>query len=169
MKNEEIWSRLLYIIDRLNRSVKESGWYPEDKTAVYCLKDNVIGKILREKPQCMEISMFYVPYYHYCGISKDKAGELMRKSSDKQPFEYYLAQIEPCEYDVEVPEKATVMVNISCMEQQYSFHMPVNIVSECGVDISGLPKSVWINSRDFHHQQYIKESEAAENLLKELN
>lgn len=93
----------------------------------------------------------------------------MRKSFEKQPFEYYLAQIEPCGYDIEIPEKATVMVNISCMEQQYSFHMPVDVISECGVDVSGLPRSVWINSRDFHHQQFIKESEAAENLLKILD
>lgn len=103
---EKKWLDLLLYTDRLNRSVKEAGWNYADKEKVYGLKDSVVQTLLRAKPDGVNFELYYVPYFKYSGATKDRAGALMRQDGNKYPFEYYLSQVEPSEYDYEVPEKA---------------------------------------------------------------
>lgn len=145
-----IWLRLLLNIDKLNRSVKEPGWSYEGKQAVYKLKDEIIRKILIEKPCELSLNLYYVPYYLYSKNTKDKAGAMMRQDLGKHPFEYYLAQMNPTAEDIEVPGKATVEVEVICMEQLFSFHMPSSKVEECGYSVDGMRQKAWISQSNFN-------------------
>lgn len=166
--NEVKWVSLLSKIDKLNRSVKEPGWIYEDKQEVYRLKDDVMGFILRTRPEELSVELMLVPYYSYSRESKDRAGDLMRRDPDRKPFEYYLGQISPGRNDIEIPEKATIEVMISCAGQEFSFHQPSSWYIAQGGDPSKLNKKAWINSNDFHHMYLEKAREEINLLQKEL-
>lgn len=93
----------------------------------------------------------------------------MRQDGSKYPFEYYLSQVEPSEYDYEVPEKALVEVAVECLGQEFNFHMPLDKITECGYVISSLERKVWINSTDFHHSQLLKFEPHIKELLSQVN
>jgi len=112
-----IWLSILTRLDRINRRIKEPGWYDEDKRNVYFLKDEIIRIILHKNPICLFVELEYVPYYIYCRETKDRAGVIMREDREDLPFEYYLSIVEPTQYDIEVPEKAMVEMNVTCMNQ----------------------------------------------------
>ena len=162
------WVLLLTKLDGINRRVKEPGWFNEDKREVYSIKDELLSYILKEQPGDLDIECSYVPYYMFSQRSKDKAGELMRRDPDRKPFEYYLGQIEPGENDVEVPEKATVEIVITCAGQEFSFHQPVSWFTSNGGDLSELNKKAWISADIFHHKFLEKSREEINNLKKEL-
>lgn len=148
---ETQWLLLLTKIDGLNRRVKEPGWQYEDKQAVYNLKDQVMADLLRIRPEELSIELFLVPYYSYSRESKDRAGELMRRDPERKPFEYYLGQITPGSNDIEIPEKATIEVLITCEGQEFSFHQPMSWYIAQGGDPSALTKKAWISAGNFHH------------------
>lgn len=166
---ETKWLDLLLYTDRLNRSVKEAGWNYADKEKVYSLKDSVVQTLLRAKPDGVNFELYYVPYFKYSSATKDRAGALMRQDGSKYPFEYYLSQVEPSEYDYEVPEKALVEVTVECLGQEFSFHMPLDKITECGYVISSLERKVWINSTDFHHSQLLKFEPHIKELLSHVS
>ena len=167
-KKELTWLFLLMKVNQLNRSVKESGWRYEDKQIVYDLKDRLIQKILTENPKELKTELFYVPYYKYSTQSKDRAGELMRRDGGRQPFEYYLGQIKPGENDIEIRDKATIEVVVSCMNQTFSFHQPFVWVSELGIEVSNIPQKNWMNAENFHHTMLDNEKKDIEEFFANL-
>ena len=162
------WLLILMRINNLNRSVKESVWNSEDKAAVYDLKDEIIGKILDQRPAELTVELFYVPYYRYSFASKDRAGSLMRRDGSRHPFEYYLAQIELSPEDREEPDRATVEVVVGCMGETFSFHQPLAWFAARGTDISGLPRKTWINPADFNHAQLQRIKSEIDSALESL-
>lgn len=164
MQKEIVWFQILTLIERLNRSVKEPGWSVEDKDMVYRLKDELMNKILVEKPEECEVTLYYVPYLRYSERTKDLAGDLMRRDGKKHSFDYYLEQIEPTALDVEDPSKATIEVIIKCNEQSFSLHMPVEKLPN-EYNASSLPKKKWISSGEFHHDQLEKAKEQYDKLI----
>lgn len=168
MQQEMLWYKMLTIIEKLNRNLKEDGWIKEDEINAYALKDLVVMKLLREKPECVKTEVFLVPYIRYSMATKDKAGAMMRSDTVKRPFEYYLSRVEPSPADVEVPEKATVEVVAECMENPFSFHMPLPQIKACGIDTASLPRKTWINAPDFHHATYLSAKEQIEQAIAEL-
>lgn len=68
LTQHEIWFQLLFRIDGLNRRVKEPGWSCEDKQKVYHLKDTVLKRLLTERPEAVQLQLYYVPYYKYSEI-----------------------------------------------------------------------------------------------------
>ena len=162
------WLFLLMKVNQLNRSVKENGWSYQDKQAVYDIKDRLMEKILKEKPAEIEMRLFFVPYYKYSMYSKDKAGELMRRDGNKYPFEYYLGQIEPEKEDIEIPDKATIEIEISCMNQTFSFHQPLPWIEQIGIDTTNIPKKTWMNAETFHHTMLETMKTEIEGLFAEL-
>lgn len=145
------WFQILMRVNSLNRSVKESPWSSADRTAVYDLKDQIIGKILDERPSELTIELFYVPYYRYCAATKDRAGAIMRQDAGRHPFEYYLNQVELTSEDREDPDRATVEIVITCMGEEFSFHQPAIWCTSRGINVSVLPRKEWINPMDFNH------------------
>ena len=162
------WLLLLTKLDGLNRRVKEPEWDIEDKQEVYRIKDRIMDAVLRAKPEAIEIELYLVPYYAYSQMSKDKAGDLMRRDPERKPFEYYLSQISPGPYDREIPEKATVEIIISCAGQAFSFHQPMNWFIARGGDPSVLRKKAWISATNFHHQLLTQKCEEIALLQREL-
>lgn len=75
----------------------------------------------------------------------------------------------PSEYDYEVPEKALVEVTVECLGQEFSFHMPLDKITECGYVISSLERKVWINSTDFHHSLLLKFEPHIKELLSHVS
>ena len=167
--NEMNWLLLLTKIDGLNRRVKEPGWSFEDKQEVYSMKDRIMEYVIREKPGVLGVDLYLVPYYAYSLASKDKAGDLMRRDTEKKPFEYYLGQIAPGPYDREIPEKATIEIVVTCAWQEFSFHQPMSWYIAQGGDPSSLPKKTWISATVFHHQLMEREREEIDRLQSELN
>ena len=166
---EMLWYRMLSIIDKLNRVLKEDGWIYEDERNAYALKDQVVQKLLQEKPACVQTELYLVPYIRYSMATKDKAGAMMRRDSVKRPFDYYLARVEPSPADVEVPEKANVEVVAACMNETFSFHMPLPQIEACGYDTASLPRKKWIDAPDFHHAQYLEAKAQIEQALSDTN
>lgn len=162
------WLQLLIRVDGLNRRVKEPGWNYEDKQKVYQLKDMVIKRLLMTRPAEVQLQLYYVPYYKYSEATKDKAGRLMRSSMEKLPFEYFLSQIPPCAQDMELPEKALVEVVAACNGFSFSFHMPVAVVRECGIDTASLNRKVWISAHNFHHELLREQECTITQLLAEI-
>lgn len=154
MKKEEIWFRMLNLVDRLNRSVKEPGWMLEDKNAVYILKDAFLEKLLIEKPEEVDVTLYYIPYLRYSEETKNRAGDLMRRNGNQHSFEYYLKQIRPSCADSEDPTKASIEVVARCMEQTFSLHMPIEKLPSI-YDVNTIPCKKWIPSVEFHHQQIV--------------
>ncbi len=168
MEQELIWYRMLTIIEKLNRALKEDGWIREDEENAYAIKDLVVMKLLREKPACVKTEVFLVPYIRYSTATKDKAGAMMRSDPVKRPFEYYLARVEPSPADVEVPERANVEVIAECINNPFSFHMPLPQIEACGIDTAALPRKEWINAPDFHHANYLTAKAQIEQAVAEL-
>ena len=167
--NQELkWLLLLTKIDGLNRRVKEPGWTFEDKQEVYRLKDSILDYILRCKPEVLSVELFLVPYYSYSRESKDRAGDLMRRDTERKPFEYYLGQISPGVNDIEIPEKATVEFVITCMGQEFSFHQPLSWYTEHGGEVSQLSRKAWISASNFHHMFLERMRNEINTLQKEL-
>lgn len=150
MNNTFVWLKILINIDKLNRKVKEPGWDYESKQEVYRLKDAVIKKLLTSKPAEVSVRLYYVPYFLYSTETKDRAGQLMRQDTERHPFEYYLSQVPPSANDIEIPEKASVEVVAECMEQTFSFHMPIGKIKECGYSAASLERKAWINQSAFN-------------------
>lgn len=144
------WQQLLSSLDRLNRAVKEPGWYPEDREAAYLLKDEILLKLLDERPEEVRLELLYVPYIHYSEASKDKAGRLMRADGKRHSFDYYLQQIEPSDDDVDVPEMALLEMVVMVDESRFCFHIPVRKIQNHGVEVGQLPRKQWVSSKDFH-------------------
>lgn len=149
MNNALIWLRILINIDKLNRKLKEPGWSYENKQEAYRLKDEVIQKLLVSRPPEVAVHLYYVPYYLYSTATKDQAGRLMRQDTERHPFEYYLSQVPPSANDIEIPEKASVEVVAECLEQSFSFHMPIGKIEECGYTAASLERKAWINQSTF--------------------
>ncbi len=164
----DIWKRILMITDGLNRRVKETGWNYDDKQAVYRIKDRVLTKIMNDKPDELMVSYFYVPYYSYSMKTKDKAGALMRSDTERNPFEYYLSLVEPCEEDTEVPSKATVEVVVKCEDCCFSFHQPMSWYLQQGGIVDILERKPWISSTNYHHAQLVEQSKLIDELLSAL-
>ncbi len=164
MQNKKaVWFQMLSLIDKLNRSIKEPGWSFEDKEMAYKLKDKLLNKLLVEKLEECEITLYYVPYLRYSDRTKDLAGDLMRRDGRKYSFEYYLTQIEPTAADVEDPTKAIIEVLVKCSEQVFSLHMPVGNLPD-GYNAAELPKKKWIPSSEFHHNQLEEAKEQFDKL-----
>lgn len=152
MQKKNVWFQLLSLIDKLNRSIKEPGWSFEDKEMAYKLKDKLLNKLLVEKPEDCEVTLYYVPYLRYSERTKDLAGDLMRRDGKKYSFDYYLEQIEPTAADVEDPTKAIIEVVVNCNGQSFSLHLPISDLPN-GYNANELPKKKWIPSTEFHHNQ----------------
>lgn len=165
---ELIWLKLLINVDKLNRKVKEPGWSEESKQKVYRLKDKVIKKLLSDRPSSVSVNLYYVPYFRYSIGTKDRAGMLMRQDTERRPFEYYLSQVPPSADDIEVPEKASIEVVAVCMDQSFSFHMPVTVVEECGYSISALERKAWISQSNFNDMLLRAAKEEIASLLSQL-
>ena len=92
----------------------------------------------------------------------------MRSSMEKLPFEYFLSQIPPCAQDMELPEKALVEVVAACNGFSFSFHMPVDVVRECGIDTASLNRKAWISAQNFHHELLREQECTITQLLAEI-
>ena len=114
------------------------------------------------------MELFLVPYYSYSRESKDRAGDLMRRDTERKPFEYYLGQISPGVNDIEIPEKATVEFVITCMGQEFSFHQPLSWYTERGGEVSQLRRKAWISASNFHHTFLERMRNEINTLQKEL-
>ena len=145
------WNKLLRLVDAFNRRIKEPGWRYEDKQEVYRLKDLMLKRLLTGKPSCVGMRLWYVPYFRYSQETKDRAGDLMRRDRNQFDFEYYLSQVPPSEGDREDPNKAMVELQAVCLGDSFSFHMPLRLAEECGVDPAALPRRPWIDAPEFHH------------------
>ncbi len=150
-----VWFKLLTLIDQANHLIKQGDWFDEDKRYFYNQKDEFLEFIIKKRPAGIEIKFHYIPYLKYSNITKDKAGKLMRADIDKKPFEYYLSMVEPCSQDIELPEKATIEIEINCEKRVFCFHIPQYKTTEWNLDINTLPKKVWISGKEFHRKQLI--------------
>lgn len=166
---ETTWFKLLTLFDEVNHLVKQGDWYREDVEDFYKRKDEFLKIIAVSKPQVLKVNYYYVPYIMYSKTSKDKAGDLMRKDSNKQPFEYYLSQIEPGPDDIVIPEKATVELVIECSGRTFIYHIPRTKTKDWPIDWSQLEKKVWISGKEFHKRKYNKLKMEIERLMGEVN
>ncbi len=148
-----VWFKLLTLFEQANHLVKEGDWFEEDKREFYDLKDTFLDIVVKQNPEELKINLLYVPYFKYSTLTKDKAGDLMRSDNSKMPFEYYLSKIEPCELDIEIPEKATIELEIICENRLFCFHIPLNKTMEWNLDYKTLSKKVWISGKEFHRNQ----------------
>lgn len=162
---ETTWFKLLTLFDEINHLVKQGDWYREDVEDFYRRKDEFLKLIAVSGPEVLDVKYFYVPYIKYSNTSKDKAGDLMRKDSNKQPFEYYLSQIETGPDDVEVPEKATIELVIECSGRAFSYHIPRAKTKDWPVDWNQVEKKVWISGKEFHKRKYAEMKKEIERLL----
>ena len=169
-KTQEMnWMILLFKLDNLNRKVKEPGWEYADKQEVYRIKDEILKYILTSLPKELSVQSFLIPYYAYSQETKDKAGSLMRRDPDRKPFEFYLGQVPLGPRDIEIPEKATVEVVITCAGQEYSFHQPLDWYNSNIGNAFDLEKKAWISAVNFHHMYLTKTSSEIDSLRKELD
>lgn len=166
--NDDVVLKLLTLFERANHYVKEGGWYESDRAELYSLKDQFLTKFYKNKPDGVNIELLYVPYLKYSNETKDKAGEMMRADHNKQPFEYYLAQVPPCSKDMEIPGRATIEMLITYCGRTWCFNMPEQLTVGWGVDVSKLKRKVWMNGRDFHSQQFKLIKEEATKLLSQI-
>ncbi len=167
MQIENAWLELLALTDRLNRSVKEHGWIPADKDRVYQLKDKVIDKLLKEKPDCVEVTLYYSPYILYSQKTKDAAGDMMRREGRKYPFEYYLSQVPPSPEDGEDPSRAAVEIVAVCMGQRFSFHISPSALP-VGYSLNALERKEWIPAPQFHHAHLLEAEKEFASLFEAL-
>jgi|LSQX01.1.fsa_nt_gb hypothetical protein len=162
------WFKLLTLFEQLNHLVKEGEWFEEDIEEFYLMKDQFLDLIYREKPENIKIKLMYVPYFKYCQETKDKAGVLMRNEFPRKPFEYYLSMVEPSEDDLEIPEKATIEMEVNFENRLFCFHIPVERTIDWDMDKNALPKKVWVSGKEFHRNQFLKAKKEINALLQEF-
>lgn len=159
------WEELLETLNQLNRSVKEPGWYDQDKRDIYALKDRIIAKALLENPAELEIELYRIPYIVYSQETKDRAGTMMRSEGNRYPFDVYLSLVKLSPQDVEDVSRATVEIDITCSGRQFVFHCPAGVVERTGIQVATLPPKEWVAPSDFHHAQYLQSRERIQSLL----
>ena len=162
---KESWLKLLMLIDKLNRMVKEIDFNESSVNEFYKIKDEILELIIKHKQDFIKTQLSYVPYYRYSNTTKDKAGDLMRKDFTRKSFEYYLSKIDPSDEDIEMPEKATIEIIATIDSINFSFHLPYLKAKSFGIDIHNLPKKVWISNKDFQKKIFISQKEEILNLL----
>lgn len=163
-----LWLRLLQETDKLNRMVKEPGWRPEDRQDFYAFKDRMLELLLEKRPSCVALQFYYVPCLRYSNASKDRAAEMMRGDGGQYSLDYYLAQLPTSPEDVEVPERSSVELQAVCLEQTFSYHMPIPLAERCGIAANALPRKPWIAAPDFHHERLVEAKRSLEELLRAL-
>jgi hypothetical protein len=164
-----VWFKLLTLFEQANHLVKEGDWFEEDKKVFYSLKDTFLDLLIKQGSEQLRINLLYVPYFKYSTITKDKAGDLMRSDYNKMPFEYYLSKIEPCDLDIEIPEKATVEMEVICENRQFCFHIPLNKTTGWNIDYETLSKKIWLSSKEFHRNQMKSIKNEINELMNEIN
>ena len=162
------WFKLLTLFEQSNHLVKEGEWFEEDRYEFFTLKDQFLELIVKTKPEPLSVNFYYVPYWKYSNTTKDKAGDLMRSEAKKRPFGYYLSQVEPCSEDMEIPEKATLEIEVTCEDRLFSFHVPVEKTLGWDIDTKSFPKKTWISGKEFHRSQFDKIKGEIEELMKQL-
>ena len=165
---EASWQKLLHLIEYFNRRIKEPGWLADDKQAIYSMKDQMLKTLLLKRPPCVELTLFYVPYILYSAATKDRAGQMMRQDGNRYGFEYYLSQIPPTESDREVPEKALIELQAVCMKEQFSFHMPVELAAQCGIDWKTLSRKPWVAAPEYFHSLLAEAEPVIKSLLAQV-
>jgi hypothetical protein len=153
----------------MNHSIKNEKWSDEDKNEFYKLKDDFLKTLFVDKPWNMIIYLYYIPYFRYCTATKDNAGELMRKDSNKMPFEYYLLQVKPSKLDVEIKERSTVEMKIEYLDTHFSFHIPAMKVKDWDIDLNDIPRKVWISNKDYRETRLNNFKQEVDLLIKQLN
>lgn len=156
MSNEmkDKWFKLLTLFDQTNYLIKEGEWYLEDKMEFYEMKDKFLTFIIKNRPEELDIATYYIPYYKYSKATKDKAGELMREDEKWRPFEYFLSLVEPTSDDVEVTEKATIEVEVTYQDRDFSFQIPINKMPDWDLDIDQLPRKSWLSGKEYHRDKF---------------
>ena len=150
MYNEtEFWYNLISLFEKSNHQIQEGEWSQEGISDFYLAKDQFLELIVKLNPKYLKINLYYIPYFKYCNLTKDKAGILMREDSSRKPFEYYLAHVEPCNYDKELLDKATIELEIVSESKMFSFHIPVEKTNNWNIDLITLPKKPWISKKEF--------------------
>lgn len=162
------WFKLLTLLDQTDHLTKGGDWYMEDKMEFYDMKDNFLFYIINEMPEELEVQVNYIPYYKYSKETKDKAGELMREDDQWRPFKYYLSLVEPSEDDVELIDKGTIEIEITCQGRLFSFHVPQDKTEEWNLDIDALPRKEWISGKEFHREQYNNIKDELSQLIDEV-
>mgnify|MGYP007095020718 CR=1 FL=1 len=132
------WFKLLTLLDQTDHLTKGGDWYMEDKMEFYDMKDNFLFYIINEMPEELEVEVNYIPYYKY---SKD---------------------------DVELIDKGTIEIEITCQGRLFSFHVPQDKTEEWNLDIDALPRKEWISGKEFHREQYNNIKDELSQLIDEV-
>ena len=163
-KRKELWFKLIFLVDKANRIIKEIDLSEHDKNNFYKLKDEFLEFLVKNKSDFIQISFSYVPYFKYCRDTKDKADALMRKDNNKKYFGYYLSQIEPSVNDIEIKDKATIELEVLIKDTNFSFHIPYFKTLHWNLDINSIPKKAWVSDRKYK-EELIKDLYAEINTL----
>lgn len=145
----EFWFKLLSLFEQSNHQIQNSEWSEVEISDFYSAKDQFLELLVKLKLRNLKVNLYYIPYFKYCNLTKDKAGILMRNDSSKKPFEYYLSLVEPCSYDKELMDKATIELEILSETKIFSFHIPFEKSKNWDIDLSKIPKKPWISRSEF--------------------
>ena len=170
MDNEmnDKWFKLLTLLDQTDHLTKGADWYMEDKMEFYDMKDQLLSYIIEYRPEELLIDIYYIPYYRYSKETKDKAGELMREDEEWRPFKHFLSMVEPSSEDVEVVEKGTIEVEVTCQNRVFSFQVPIDKTEDWNLNIDELPRKEWVSGKDLHREQFNKIKFELNDLMEEV-
>jgi hypothetical protein len=78
----------------------------------------------------------------------------MRSDVNPQGFDHYLERIPSCSNDYEVPERATLEMELNYLGRMFCFHIPVQQARDWGVEMTALERKTWISSKEFNHMRF---------------
>jgi hypothetical protein len=76
------------------------------------------------------------------------------RRANSQDFEHYLEKIPPCSNDYEVPERASLEMEIKYFGRMFCFHIPAQQAQDWGVEMTALERKTWIPAKEFNHMRF---------------
>ena len=165
MNSKEKWLRLLTIVSQLDAPLNATGILNCDKETMLAMRRECIQKLLTDKPDFISVEVSYRPeYFSYSERTKAAANKMMKEDIEHYSYMHYLKQIEPCEEDVEDPNKSTVDIVADIEGQRFYFNIPIDdMPSEYAI-----PIRPWKPDKKIYHERVTRDNEEYLELISSI-
>jgi hypothetical protein len=160
----DLWLRLLELVDACNHAVKRGEWYQEDVTQYYSLKDLMMEKLFRNPPPGVRVSLRKTAYMKNLNNNEDDTSVITRNSHFHEYSNNISAHEIPAD-NTDITRKILVEMEVTYENRIFCLHIPIEKTKDWGLNSMELIYREWIPSSEFNRQRYKDVFEEIQQLL----
>jgi hypothetical protein len=130
---DDIWLRLLSLVDYFNHAVKQGEWYPEDVEQFYRLKDAVMKQLYCHTPPGAKVNLKKVSYMKNSNNKENEVINPMRQNYFPA-YSDYSPEGEQTAVNTNVQEMILIEMEVAHAGLMYCFHIPIEKAKDWGLD-----------------------------------